>query len=92
MDFQQLTGYALILIGLFLWFWGTLPLLNKSHNFLYKLHTLTVSDTVGSLIMVAGFLVLSPSHWPICVVIIISLVLWNTIFSYLLAVITEASS
>ena len=89
MDLQQIVGYSLICIGLFLWFWGTLPMLNKSHLLIYKLHTLTVSDTVGSLIMVFGFLVLSPSHWPIFTVVTISLVLWNTIFSYLLGVITE---
>ena len=89
MSLQQLIGYTFICIGLVLWFWGTLPLLNKSHNLLYKLHTLTVSDTVGSLVMVVGFVVLSPSHWPIFTVVVISLVLWNTIFSYLLAVIAE---
>ena len=89
MNIHHIVGYSLVFVGLFLWFWGSLPLLNKSYQFMYKLHTLTVSDTVGSLIMVTGFLVLSPSHWPIFTVITISLVLWNTIFSYLLGVIAE---
>ena len=89
MNIHQTVGYSLVFVGLFLWFWGSLPLLNKSHQLMYKLHTLTVSDTVGSLIMVSGFLVLSPVHWPIFIVVTISLVLWNTIFSYLLGVIAE---
>ena len=38
----------LFLIGLFFWLWGTLPILNKNHSIFYKLHTLTVADSVGS--------------------------------------------
>mgnify|MGYP001265457474 CR=1 FL=1 len=52
MSIQFLISNFLIGIGLFLWFWGTIPVLNKLHNFLYKLHTLTVSDTVGSVFII----------------------------------------
>ena len=68
MDLQQLVSYSLVSVGLILWFWGTYPLLDKTHNFLYKLHMLTVSDTVGSLFIISGLLVFSPENWPIFIV------------------------
>ena len=89
MDLQQLVSYSLVSVGLILWFWGTYPLLDKTHNLLYKLHMLTVSDTVGSLFIISGLLVFSPENWPIFIVVIITFVLWNTIFSYLFAVLTN---
>ena len=89
MDLQQLVSYSLVSVGLILWFWGTYPLLDKTHNFLYKLHMLTVSDTVGSLFIISGLLVFSPENCPIFIVVIITFVLWNTIFSYLFAVLTN---
>ena len=51
--------------------------------------TLTVSDTVGSLFIILGLFVYSPHQWPILSVVTISFVLWNTIFSYLLAVLSN---
>jgi len=89
MNSQLLISNLLIAIGIVLWFWGTIPLSNKSHNLLYKLHMLTVSDTVGSVFIISGLLVYAPNQWPILVVVTISFVLWNTIFSYLLAVLTN---
>ena len=89
MTLQLLGSHLLISIGLILWFWGTTPLLNKSHNLLYKLHMLTVSDTVGSVLIITGLLVFAPNQWPILSVVTISFVLWNTIFSYLFAVLTN---
>ena len=89
MNIQFLISNLLIGIGLFLWFWGTIPVSNKLHNFLYKLHTLTVSDTVGSVFIILGLFVYSPYQWPILSVVTISFVLWNTIFSYLLAVLSN---
>ena len=89
MTLQLLGSHLLISIGLILWFWGTTPLLNKSHNLLYKLHMLTVSDTVGSVLIISGLLVFAPNQWPILSVVTISFVLWNTIFSYLFAVLTN---
>ena len=89
MNIQLLASNLLIATGLVLWFWGTIPLSNKSHNLLYKLHMLTVSDTVGSVFIISGLLVYAPNQWPILAVVTISFVLWNTIFSYLLAVLTN---
>ena len=54
-----------------------------------KLHAFTVSDTVGSVFIVMGLFVYSPHQWPILSVVMISFVLWNTIFSYLLAVLSN---
>ena len=65
MNLQLLSSHLLISIGLILWFWGTTPLLNKSHNLFYKLHMLTVSDTVGSVLIISGLLVL-PISGPYC--------------------------
>jgi len=89
MNLQLISSHLLISIGLILWFWGTTPLLNKSHKLLYKLHMLTVSDTVGSVLIISGLLVFAPNQWPILSVVTISFVLWNTIFSYLFAVLTN---
>ncbi|MED5384306.1 MAG: monovalent cation/H(+) antiporter subunit G [Cyanobacteriota bacterium] len=89
MNLQLLSSHLLISIGLILWFWGTTPLLNKSHNLFYKLHMLTVSDTVGSVLIISGLLVFAPNQWPILFVVTVSFVLWNTIFSYLFAVLAN---
>ena len=79
----------LFLIGLFFWLWGTLPILNKNHSIFYKLHTLTVADSVGSLLMLSALLIRAPQSWPIFVITAISLSLWNTIFSYILGNISD---
>ena len=57
----------LIILGLLFWVWGTLPIVNKQHSLLYKLHTLTVSDSVGSLILLFGLLFRVPDYWPLLV-------------------------
>ncbi len=79
----------LIILGLLFWLWGTLPIVNKQHSLLYKLHTLTVSDSVGSLILLFGLLFRVPDYWPLLVVTAISLSIWNTIFSYIIANVAE---
>ena len=75
----------LIIIGLLFWLWGTLPIVNKQHSLLYKLHTLTVSDSVGSLILILGLLLRAPTYWPLLLITAISMSIWNTIFSYIIA-------
>jgi multicomponent Na+:H+ antiporter subunit G len=82
-------SYIFILLGLILWFWGTIPILNKSYSLFYKLHTLTVSDTVGSMLIIIGLLIRDISHWAVLTIATISLILWNTFFSYLLAKVTD---
>ena len=88
---NNIISYILIVFGNLLWFWGTVPILNKRHSIFYKLHTLTVSDTVGSIFIVIGLLLRDYDHWAILSIATVSLVLWNTFFSYLIATVTKKS-
>ena len=81
---QNLLSYSLILTGLFFWYWGTLPLISKNKTLFFKLHTLTVADTVGSSLILIGLILRDPNHWPVIAISIVTLTLWNTIFGYLL--------
>ena len=80
----SLISYIFIFVGLFFWFWGTLPLLSKNKTLLYRLHTLTVADTVGSALILIALIIRDANHWPILTISLITLTLWNTIFGYLL--------
>ena len=82
---SYLFSYSIILMGLFFWYWGTIPLLKKKKTLFFKLHTLTVADTVGSSLILLGLILRDSNHWPIITISIITLTLWNTIFGYLLA-------
>lgn len=82
-------SYAFFTVGLLFWVWGTLPILNKEHKIFYKLHTLTVSDSVGSLLILFSLFLRVPEYWPFLLVTAVSLSLWNTIFSYLLANVSD---
>ena len=70
--------------GLVFWFWGTWPLL-EPRSYLRKLHSLTVADTLGSGLMVLGLLVRLPRLWPLLTLALLALIVWNTIFGYVLA-------
>jgi multicomponent Na+:H+ antiporter subunit G len=70
--------------GLLLWFWGTWPLL-EGGSYLNKLHKLSVSDTLGSGLMLLGLLLRIPQQWPLICLALLGLVVWNTIFGYVLA-------
>ena len=85
-------SYSILFVGLFFWLWGTLPILNNKHSIFYKLHTLTVSDSVGSLLILFALFLMSSKYWPILLVTAISLSLWNTIFSYILGNISDRQS
>ena len=87
--FSQISEVFLIVLGLIFWLWGTLPILNKKHSLFYKLHTLTVSDTVGSLCMLLALVIHSPSNWVLLLTAAISLSLWNTFFSYILGSVAD---
>ena len=88
---NNIISYTIIISGIILWFWGTIPILNRSRSLFYKLHTLTVSDTVGSILIVVGLLIRNSEHWAILSIATISLVLWNTFFSYLIATVARKS-
>ncbi|MFB2769770.1 monovalent cation/H(+) antiporter subunit G [Pelatocladus sp. BLCC-F211] len=77
-------SYTCIGIGIVFWFWGTLPLLGK-RSLLFKLHSLSVADTLGSMSIVIGLLLKRPSEWPLLILAIISLAIWNTVLGYVLA-------
>lgn len=85
----NLLSIAILFVGLIFWLWGTLPIVNREHSIFYKLHTLTVSDSVGSLLILLALLIRAPQYWPIFVVTAISLSLWNTVFSYIIGNISD---
>lgn len=80
----SLISYGLMAIGLLLWFMGTLPLLG-SRSVLFKLHSLSISDTLGSMSIIVGLLLRIPQEWPLLVLALISLAIWNTVLGYVLA-------
>lgn len=80
----NILSYACIVLGLVFWFWGTWPLLGR-RSVLYKLHSLSVSDTLGSMAIVVGLLLRIPREWPLLVLALISLAIWNTVLGYVLA-------
>jgi multicomponent Na+:H+ antiporter subunit G len=80
----DILSYFCIAIGLVFWFWGTFPLIGK-RSVLFKLHSLSVADTLGSMSIVVGLLLKIPSEWPLLVLAIISLAIWNTVLGYVLA-------
>lgn len=82
-------SYTILFVGLFFWTWGTFPILNREHSIFYKLHTLTVSDSVGSLLILLSLIIRFPQYWPLLVVTALSLSLWNTISSYILGNISD---
>ena len=77
-------SYTCIGIGIAFWFWGTSYLLGK-RSVLYKLHSLSVADTLGSMLIVVGLLLQIPSKWPLLVLALICLAIWNTMLGYVLA-------
>jgi multicomponent Na+:H+ antiporter subunit G len=81
---SEILSYTCLIIGLIFWFWGTFPLLGP-RSALYKLHGLSVADTLGSMLMVVGLLIKTPSEWPLLVLALICLAIWNTMLGYVLA-------
>ncbi|MBX2863510.1 MAG: monovalent cation/H(+) antiporter subunit G [Leptolyngbyaceae cyanobacterium MAG.088] len=79
-----IASYSCISIGIVFWFWGTWPLLGN-RSVLFKLHSLSVADTLGSMLIVVGLLLQIPREWPLLVLALISLAIWNTVLGYVLA-------
>ena len=77
-------SYTCIGIGIVFWFWGTSHLVSN-RSVLFKLHGLSVADTLGSMIIIIGLLLRIPSEWPLLILGIISLAIWNTMLGYVLA-------
>jgi multicomponent Na+:H+ antiporter subunit G len=74
----------LITIGVFFWLWGTAPLLGK-RSVLFKIHSISVADTLGSMVIVTGLLLKLSREWPLLLLALISLGLWNTVLGYVIA-------
>lgn len=81
---MDVISYTCIIVGIFFWFWGTIPLLSQ-RSVLFKLHSLSVSDTLGSMSIVFGLLLKIPREWPLLVLAIVCLAIWNTMLGYVLA-------
>lgn len=77
-------SYALLGVGIVFWLWGTLPLLGR-RSLLFKLHSLSVADTLGSMSIIVGLLLKIPREWPLLILALISLAIWNTVLGYVLA-------
>jgi multicomponent Na+:H+ antiporter subunit G len=86
----ELLSDLLLVAGLVLWFAGTWPLLGRS-SYLRKLHFLGIGDTLGSALMLLGLLLRLNREWPLLLLALISLVIWNTIFGYVLASCSQVS-
>ncbi|MEA5580184.1 monovalent cation/H(+) antiporter subunit G [Nodularia harveyana UHCC-0300] len=80
----NILSYICLGLGIAFWFWGTWPLIGD-RSVLFKLHSLSVADTLGSMLIVLGLLLKIPSEWPLLVLGIISLAIWNTVLGYVLA-------
>jgi multicomponent Na+:H+ antiporter subunit G len=83
-SFADHASLLLLGAGLVLWFWGTWPLLG-THSYLRKLHALSVADTLGSSLMLLGLLLRIAGQWPLLTLALVGLIVWNTIFGYVLA-------
>ena len=81
---MEIFSYTCMVIGIIFWFWGTFPLLGK-RSVLFKLHSLSVADTLGSMSIIIGLLPKIPIEWPLLLLAIISLAIWNTVLGYVLA-------
>lgn len=77
-------SYTLIGVGIVFWFWGTVPLVGD-RSILFKLHGLSVADTLGSMSIIVGLLLKIPREWPLLILALISLAIWNTVLGYVLA-------
>ncbi|MBE9047187.1 monovalent cation/H(+) antiporter subunit G [Pleurocapsales cyanobacterium LEGE 10410] len=80
----DILSYGLMILGIVFWFWGTLPLIGK-RSVLFKIHSLSVADTLGSMSIVVGLLIKIPSEWSLLLLAIITLAIWNTVLGYVIA-------
>lgn len=77
-------SYALMGVGIVFWFWGTFHLVSD-RSVLFKLHGLSVADTLGSIAIILGLMLKIPSRLPLLILALLSLAMWNTMLGYVLA-------
>ncbi|MEM7725522.1 MAG: monovalent cation/H(+) antiporter subunit G [Cyanobacteria bacterium P01_A01_bin.45] len=80
----DILSYICMGMGIIFWFWGTFPLIGE-RSVLFKLHSLSVADTLGSMSIVVGLLLKIPQEFPLLILALISLAIWNTVLGYVLA-------
>lgn len=80
----DILSFACMGVGIVFWFWGTSYLLGR-RSVLYKLHSLSVADTLGSIAIIVGLLFKRPGEWSLLLLAIICLAIWNTMLGYVLA-------
>ncbi len=80
----NILSYSCLIVGIIFWFWGTLPLIGD-RSVLFKLHSLSVADTLGSMSIIVGLLLKIPSEFPLLLLAIITLAIWNTVLGYVIA-------
>lgn len=80
----DILSYSLMVVGIIFWFWGTFPLIGN-RSVLFKLHSLSVADTLGSMTIVIGLLLKIPNEWSLLLLAIITLAVWNTVLGYVMA-------
>ena len=85
----NIVSYFCLILGLIFWLWGT-PVLLQKRSLLYKLHNLSVADTLGSILIVIGVSLKIPRELPLLILAIISLAIWNTMLGYVLAYSTNS--
>ena len=86
---MNIASFVCFTVGAVFWLWGSAPLLRSSDeqrdSILFNLHTLSVSDTLGSMSIIAGLFFQLPREWPLLLLALFSLAIWNTVLSYVLA-------
>jgi len=75
---------AVMALGVAFWLWGSWPLLGRA-SFLRQLHGLSVADGLGSALIVVGLLLRRPPEWPLLLLALGSLLVWNTLVGAVLA-------
>ncbi len=80
----NIASHVCFTVGIIFWFWGTFPLVGN-RSVLFKLHSLSVSDTLGSMVLLVGLWLKLPQEWPLLLLALISLAIWNTVLGYVLA-------
>lgn len=80
----NILSYSCLILGVIFWFWGTFPLLGD-RSVLFKLHSLSVADTLGSMSIIVGLLLKIPREFPLLLLAIITLAIWNTVLGYVIA-------
>ncbi|MEM9092482.1 MAG: monovalent cation/H(+) antiporter subunit G [Cyanobacteria bacterium P01_F01_bin.53] len=85
---MNILSVACFSVGIVFWFWGTWPLLGH-RSVWFKLHSLSVADTLGSMAILFGLLLQIPQEWPLLILGLFSLAIWNTVLGYVLAYCTR---